>query len=157
MWTFMFNFAGKLVIVSDGNNLCEICDTMYEVTTQFFPQSLTFYMAEESVAREDVATLRTKYDTGRDLFTLEALAAPSTFFEISSSPTSSFFLYISSQGTRTSENWCSSRTIRSILLMKLLKILQFYLHFAPIWVRRRSIADVPVSHWTDRRTAANGN
>ena len=54
-------------------------------------------MAEESVAREDVATLRTKYDTGRDLFTLEALAAPSTFFEFSSSPTSSFVLHISSQ------------------------------------------------------------
>ena len=49
---------------------------MYDVTTQFFPQFLTFQMAEERVPREDVATLRTKYDTGRDLFTLEALAAP---------------------------------------------------------------------------------
>ena len=38
-------------------------------------------MAEESVAREDVATLRTKYDSGRDLFALEAVAAPSTFSE----------------------------------------------------------------------------
>ena len=55
-------------------------------------------MAEESVAREDVATLRTKYDTARDFFPLEAVAAPSTFFEFSSSLTSSFFLYISSQG-----------------------------------------------------------
>ncbi|KAK2552643.1 hypothetical protein P5673_026309 [Acropora cervicornis] len=54
--------------------------------------------AEESVAREDVATLRTRYDTGRDLFALKALAALSTFFEFSSSPTSSFFLHISSQG-----------------------------------------------------------
>ena len=71
---------------------------MYGVKTQFFPQFLTFLMAEESVAREDVSTLRTKYDIGRDLFALEALAAPSTFFEFSSSPTSSFFLYISSQG-----------------------------------------------------------
>ena len=42
-------------------------------------------MAEESVSREDVATLQTKYDTGRDLFTFEALAASSTFFEFSSS------------------------------------------------------------------------
>ena len=33
-----------------------------------------------------------------DLFALETLAAPSTFFEFSSSPTSSFFLHISSQG-----------------------------------------------------------
>ena len=31
-----------------------------------------------------------------DLFALETLAAPSTFFEFSSSPTSSFFLHISS-------------------------------------------------------------
>ena len=46
---------------------------MYDVTTQFFPQFLTFKMAEESVAREDVASLRTKYDTGRGLFA-------STFF-----------------------------------------------------------------------------
>ena len=53
--------------------------------TQFFPQFLTFKMAEESVAREDVASLQTKYDTGRDLFALEALAAPSTFFGFSSS------------------------------------------------------------------------
>ena len=36
-----------------------------------------------------VATLRRKYDTGRVLFALEALAAPCTFFEFSSSPTSS--------------------------------------------------------------------
>ena len=42
-------------------------------------------MAEESVAREDVATLQTEYDTGCALFTFEALAAPSTFFEFSSS------------------------------------------------------------------------
>ena len=55
-------------------------------------------MAEESVARENVGTLRTKYDTGRDLFTLEAFAAPSTSFEFSSSPSSYFFLYISLQG-----------------------------------------------------------
>ena len=41
---------------------------MYDVTTRFFPQFLTFKMAEESVARKDVARLRTKYDTGRDLF-----------------------------------------------------------------------------------------
>ena len=54
---------------------------MYDATTQFFPQFLTFKTAEESVAHEDVATLRTKYDTGRDLFALEALAAPCTFFE----------------------------------------------------------------------------
>ena len=44
---------------------------MYEtfhtsLQTQFFPQFLTFKMAEESVAREDVASLRTKCDTGRD-------------------------------------------------------------------------------------------
>ena len=32
-----------------------------------------------------------------DFLALEALAAPSTFFEFSSSPTSSFFLHISSQ------------------------------------------------------------
>ena len=55
-------------------------------------------MAEESVGSEDVATLRTKYDTGHDLFALGALTAPSTFFEFSSSPTSSLFLHISSQG-----------------------------------------------------------
>ena len=55
-------------------------------------------MAEESIAREDVAILRIKHDTGRDLLALEALAAPSTFFQFSSSPTSSFFLRISSQG-----------------------------------------------------------
>ena len=61
---------------------------MYDVTTQFFPQFLTLKMAEESVAREDVATLRTKHVTGCDLFALEALAALSTFFEFSSSPTS---------------------------------------------------------------------
>ena len=71
---------------------------MYDVTTQFFPQFLTFKMAEESVAREDVAAVRTKHDTSGDLFAFEALAAPSTFFEFSSSPTSSFFLHISSQG-----------------------------------------------------------
>ena len=71
---------------------------MYDVTNQFLPQFLNFKMAEESVAREDVPTLRTKHDTGRDLFALGALAAPSTFFEFSSSPTSSFFLHISSQG-----------------------------------------------------------
>ena len=71
---------------------------MYDITTQFFSQSLTFKMAEESVAREDVAALRAKYVNGHDLFALEALAAPSTFFEFSSSPTPSFFLHISSQG-----------------------------------------------------------
>ena len=33
-------------------------------------------MAEESVAREDVATLRTKYDTGRDFSPLKAHIHP---------------------------------------------------------------------------------
>ena len=55
-------------------------------------------MAEGCVTREDVATLRTKYDTGRALFALIALAAPGTFFQFSSSPTSSFFSHISSLG-----------------------------------------------------------
>ena len=36
----------------------EICDAMYDVTAQFFPQFLTFKMAEESVAREDVPSNR---------------------------------------------------------------------------------------------------
>ena len=35
-------------------------------------------MAEESIAREVIATLPTKYDTGRDLFAFEALAALSS-------------------------------------------------------------------------------
>ena len=36
----------------------EICDAMYDLTAQFFPQFLTFKMAEESVAREDVPSNR---------------------------------------------------------------------------------------------------
>ena len=86
----------------------EIYDALYEVTTQFFPQFLTFKMAEESVAREDVAPLRTKYDNGHDLFAFEALAAPCTFFEFSSSPNCSFFLHISSQGREQAKTGTSS-------------------------------------------------
>ena len=106
---------------------------MYDVTTQIFPQFLTFKMAEESVAREYVATLRIKHDTGRDLFALEALIAPSTFFQFSSSPTSSFFFLLTYLITRkrASEN----REILSIFLMKLLKIAptELDLHFASIF------------------------
>jgi len=40
------------------------------------------------IPEEIFPVLRTKYDTGRDLFSLEALAAPSTFFEFESSPAS---------------------------------------------------------------------
>ena len=40
----------------------EICDAMYDVTTQFFPQFLTFKTAEESVAREDVPSNRMLMD-----------------------------------------------------------------------------------------------
>ena len=36
----------------------EICDAMYDATTKFFPQFLTFKMMEESVAREDVPSNR---------------------------------------------------------------------------------------------------
>ena len=106
---------------------------MYDVTNQFFPQFLNFKMAEKSVAREDLPTLRTKHDTGRDFFALEALAAPSTFFKFSSSPTSSFFFLLTYLITRTraSENWHSSREIRSILLMKLLKIAPSQFAFRP--------------------------
>ena len=39
-----------------------------------------FMIPEEIPGRRD-ATLRTKYDTGGDLFALEALASSSTFFE----------------------------------------------------------------------------
>ena len=38
-------------------------------------------MIPEEIPGRGDATLRTKYDTGGDLFALEALAAPSTFFE----------------------------------------------------------------------------
>ena len=69
---------------------------MYDVKTQLFPQFLTFKITEGSFAREDVATLRTKYDTGRDLFALETLAAPSHRHPVlsSSSHLSNFFFLL---------------------------------------------------------------
>ena len=42
-------------------------------------------------AQQRYSNIRTKYDTDRSFFALEALAAPSTFFEFSSSATSSVF------------------------------------------------------------------
>jgi len=63
----------------------EICDAMYDVQLNF---SHNFWLSKYGRGKcrtRDVATLQTKYDTGRDLFTFEALAAPSTFFEFSSS------------------------------------------------------------------------
>ena len=99
-----------------------------------FPSIPDFKMAEESVGSEDAATLRTKYDTGRDLFALEALAAPSTFFEFSSSPTSSFFLHISSQGREEVKTGTPAGRFDP------------YLRFAPVWVRQRSIADALATH-----------
>ena len=70
-------------------------DAMYDVTTQFLPQFLTFKMAEGSVSREDVATLRTKYDTGRDLFALKhwpqlALSSSSHLLQLLSSNISDY-------------------------------------------------------------------
>ena len=136
----------------------KICDVMtYDVTTQFFPQFLTFKMAEESVAREDVAredvaTLRTKYDTGHDLFAPHPVLSSSSHLLQLPRILSSYITR-----TRESENWLSNRTIRSILLMKLLKIAQFDLHFAPIWVRRRFSADGSATHWTGRQTLSVGN
>ena len=45
----------------------EICDAMYDVKTQFFPQFLTFKMAEESLAlaRFIVVSIQSLFGTGR--------------------------------------------------------------------------------------------
>ena len=87
--------------------------------------------AEESVAREDVATLRTKYDTGRDFSPLKHWSHPVL------SPSSHLLQlllssYVSMTRTRSSENWHASRTTRSILRMKLLKLASIRFAFRAI-------------------------
>ena len=85
-----------------------------------FPQFSTFKMVEESVAREDGATLRRNkvwywacfvrpWSIGRTQYFLPSFIFSNFFFLLT---------YLISR-TTASENWHSSRTIRSILLLKI--------------------------------------
>jgi len=149
----------------------EICDTMYDVTNQFFPQFQTFKMAEESVVREDVPSngmlmaienvaswagvlgyffsrilfqwlksyrrnsrYQKKYSRlwSRNpankvwswwwLVRPLSIGRPQYFLRVLIFSNFSFLLTYLITRTNASENWHSSRTIWSKLLMKLLKI-----------------------------------
>lgn len=115
-----------------------------------FPKQQYFNGQNEKVPGyvwEVLSWVWTKYQTGHNLFALEALAASSTFSEFSSSP-SSFLLTYLIASTRVSENG-APRWDDTIHFYRWtgLKLCQFYLHFAQIWARRRCIADVPGTYW----------
>ena len=144
---------------------------MYNATTQFFPQFLTFKMMEESVAREDVPSNRKlmeeirKYGAIYDkscheckdqreivgkqwlIRSTKIQQHPNKLLEVRRALRVlifSNFLFLTYLITRTraSENWHSSRTFRSILQMKLLKI-------APIRFAFRVNLSMPVIHIAD--------
>ena len=93
---------------------------MYDVTTQFSHNSrLSKWWRKVSHARMVQLCEETKYDTGRDLFALEALAAPSSFseFHLLQLLLSSYISHLKDESKRKLAP--SSRTIRSILLLKI--------------------------------------
>ena len=113
-----------------------------------FPQFSTFKMVEESVAREDGATLRRNKVWYWAWFVRPwSIGETQNFLRVSSSPTSSFFLHISSQGREQAKTGTPAGRFDPYYCWKLR---QCDLHFAPIWVRQRSIVDAPATHCMNR-------
>ena len=120
-------FEANFTVARDKTNNGVVVITVKRSTSAKAPTMTR----KESVAREDVATLRTKYDTGRDFSPLKHWPHPVL------SPSSHLLQlllssYVSMTRTRSSENWHASRTTRSILRIKLLKIASIRFAFRAI-------------------------
>jgi len=150
-----FNFAGKPAIVGDENNLCEHylrrSATLCITNSSIFPTIPDTQNGRGECHLQGCPNLADKvwywtcdffrpWSIGCIQYILWVLIFSNSFFLL-------IYLIIR---TRVSKNWHLNRTIRSILLMKLLKI-------APIWfafhanlsttaIQRRCASD-PLNRW----------